>query len=209
MKRRLVLLALLALVAPAASAQDEPSLAIRPFVFGSLQAFSAIKSFDAVFGRSYEPFFGGGVQVVVHEQFFVELAASRFKQTGERAFISNGQSFQLGIPLTATLTPFEVTAGYRFKVSPGIRPYIAAGAGTYQYKETSSFNDPGEDVDVRHAGFVLNGGADFRLHPWIRIGADVQYTHVPGILGVTGVSAQAGEDDLGGVAARFKFIVGR
>jgi len=209
MKRRLVLLAVLALVAPAASAQDEPSLAIRPFVFGSIQGFSAIKSFDAVFGRSYEPFFGGGVQVVVHEQFFVELAASRFKQTGERAFISNGQSFQLGIPLTATVTPFEVTAGYRFKVSPSIRPYIAAGAGTYQYKETSSFNDPGEDVDVRHAGFVLNGGADFRLHPWIRIGADVQYTHVPGILGVTGVSAQAGEDDLGGVAARFKFIVGR
>jgi len=209
MKLRLALVAALALVSSAASAQDEPGLSIRPFVFGSIQGFSAIDSFDAVFGRSYEPFFGGGVQVVVHDQFFVELAASRFKQTGERAFISNGQSFRLGIPLTATLTPFEVTAGYRFKLSPGIRPYVAAGAGTYQYKETSSFSDPGEDVDVRHAGFVLNGGADFRLHPWIRIGADVQYTHVPGILGVTGVSSQAGENDLGGVAARFKFIVGR
>jgi hypothetical protein len=56
---------------------------------------------------------------------------------------------------------------------------------------------------------VLNGGADFRLHPWIRVGADVQYTHVPGILGTAGVSAQASEDDLGGVAARFKLIVGR
>jgi len=209
MKLRLALVALLALVAPAASAQDEPSLSIRPFVFGSIQGFSAVDSFDAVFGKSYAPLFGGGVQVVVHDQFFVELAASRFKQTGERAFISNGQSFRLGIPLTATLTPFEVTAGYRFKVSPSIRPYVAAGAGTYQYKETSSFSDPGEDVDVRHAGFVLNGGADFRLHPWIRVGADVQYTHVPGILGVTGVSAQAGESDLGGLAARFKFIVGR
>lgn len=209
MKLRLALVALLALIGPTASAQDEPSLSIRPFVFGSIQGFTAVDSFDAVFGRSYEPFFGGGAQVVFHDQFFVELAASRFKQTGERAFISNGQSFRLGIPLTATLTPFEVTAGYRFKVSPAVRPYVAAGVGTYQYKETSSFNDPGEDVDVRHAGFVLNGGADFRLHPWIRIGADVQYTHVPGILGVTGVSAQAAENDLGGVAARFKFIVGR
>jgi outer membrane protein W len=209
MKLPLALIAVLALVAPAASAQDEPDLAIRPFVLGAIQGFSAVDSFNAVFGKSYEPFFGGGVQVVFHEQFFVELAASRFKQTGERAFISNGQSFQLGIPLTATLTPFEVTAGYRFKVSPRVRPYIAAGAGTYQYKETSSFNEAGEDVDVRHAGFVLNGGADFRLHPWIRVGADVQYTHVPGILGTAGVSAQASEDDLGGVAARFKLIVGR
>jgi outer membrane protein W len=209
MRLPLALIAVLALVAPAASAQDEPDLAIRPFVLGTIQGFSAVDSFNAVFGKSYEPFFGGGVQVVFHEQFFVELAASRFKQTGERAFISNGQSFQLGIPLTATLTPFEVTAGYRFKVSPRVRPYIAAGAGTYQYKETSSFNEAGEDVDVRHAGFVLNGGADFRLHPWIRVGADVQYTHVPGILGTAGVSAQASEDDLGGVAARFKLIVGR
>ena len=209
MKLRLALVALLALVAPAASAQDEPDLAIRPFVFGTIQGFSAVESFDAVFGRSYEPFFGGGVQVIFHEQFLVELSASRFKQTGERAFISNGQSFRLGIPLTATLTPFEVTAGYRFKVSPRVRPYIAAGVGTYQYKETSSFNDPGEDVDVRHAGFVVNGGADFRLHPWIRIGADVQYTRVPGILGTAGVAAQANENDLGGVAARFKLIVGR
>ena len=209
MKLRLALVALLALVAPAASAQDEPDLAIRPFVFGTIQGFSAVESFDAVFGRSFEPLFGGGVLVIFHEQFLVELSASRFKQTGERAFISNGQSFRLGIPLTATLTPFEVTAGYRFKVSPRVRPYIAAGVGTYQYKETSSFNDPGEDVDVRHAGFVVNGGVDFRLHPWIRIGADVQYTHVPGILGTAGVSAQANENDLGGVAARFKLIVGR
>src|SRR3954452_9315642 len=113
MKLRLALVAVLALLAPAASAQDEPDLAIRPFVLGTIQGFSAVDSFDAVFGRSYEPFFGGGVQVVVHEQFLVELTASRFKATGQRAIISNGQSFLLGIPLPATLTPFEVTAGYR------------------------------------------------------------------------------------------------
>jgi len=37
----------------------------------------------------------------------------------------------------------------------------------------------------------------------------VQYSHVPGILGNAGVSQQAGESDLGGVAARFKLVVGR
>jgi outer membrane protein W len=196
-------------LAAAASAQDAPAIAIRPFVFATVQSFTAIDTFDAVFGRSYDPFFGGGVQVVFQDRYFVELSASRFRQTGERAFISNGQKFGLGIPLTATITPFEVTAGYRFKLSPRTHPYVAIGAGRYRYTETSSFSDPGEDIDAHHVGFVLNGGIDVRVHPWIGVGADVQYTRVTGILGSGGVSQQAGENDLGGVAARLKLIVGR
>ena len=31
-------------------------------------------------------------------------------------------------------------------------------------------SQPGEDVDVRHSGFVVNGGAEFRLHPWVGLG---------------------------------------
>ena len=192
-----------------ALAQDDPSIAIRPFVFGSVQSFTAIDTFDAVFGRAYDPFYGGGVQAVFDGKFFVELSASRFRQTGQRAFISGGQKFRLGIPLTATIVPFEVTGGYRFHFSPRVRPYVAAGVGSYQYKETSTFNDPSEDVDVRHAGFVVNGGAEFRAHRWVGIGADVEYSHIPGILGSGGVSQQAGEKDLGGVSARLKLIVGR
>src|SRR2546429_612744 len=65
------------------------------------------------------------------------------------------------------------------------------------------------DLDTRHVGFVVNGGVEFRAHRWIGVGADVQYTHVPGILGTGGVSQQAGENDLGGIAARLKLIVGR
>jgi len=192
-----------------ALAQDDPSIAIRPFVFGSVQSFTAIDTFDAVFGRAYDPFYGGGVQAVFDGKFFVELSASRFRQTGQRAFISGGQKFRLGIPLTATIVPFEVTGGYRFHFSPRVRPYVAAGVGSYRYKETSTFNDPSEDVDVRHAGFVVNGGAEFRAHRWVGIGADIEYSHIPGILGSGGVSLQAGEKDLGGVSARLKLIVGR
>jgi opacity protein-like surface antigen len=202
------LLIVCASAAPA-RAQDEPSISIRPFVFGSVQSFTAIDTFDAVFGRSYDPFYGGGVQAVFGGKYFVELSASRLKQTGQRAFISGGQKFRLGIPLTATIVPFEVTGGYRFHFSPRVLPYIAAGIGSYQYKETSTFNDPSEDVDVRHAGVVVNGGAEFRVHRWVGIGADIEYSHVPGILGSGGVSQQAGENDLGGVSARVKLIVGR
>jgi len=104
-----------------------------------------------------------------------------------------------------------VTGGYRFRLPtlPRVRPYVAAGFGSYGYQETSSFADAGDNVDTRHAGFVVNGGAEFRLHRWIGVGVDVQYTHIPGILGTGGVSQQTGESDLGGVAARFKAIVGR
>jgi len=175
------------------------------------QTFAAVDTFNAVFGKTYFPFFGGGAQVVIYDRFFAEVTASRFRQTGERAYLSGGKPFKLGIPLTATITPFEVTGGYRFRLKqlPRVRPYAAAGFGSYAYQETSSFSEAGEDVDTRHAGYVVNGGAEFRLHRWVGLAVDLQYSHVPGILGTGGVSQQAGESDLGGVAARFKLVVGR
>jgi len=197
--------------APAPLLPPPPPISFRPFVVGTEESFTAIDTFDAVFGHTYAPFFGGGLQVVFRDGFYVELAALRFRQTGQRAFRSGGQSFRLGIPLTATITPLEVTGGYRFRLRhmPRVRPYVAAGFGSYAYKETSDFSDAGENVDTRHSGNVLNGGAEVRLHRWVGLGADVQYTHVPGILGQGGVSQQAGENDLGGVAVRVKLVVGR
>ena len=53
------------------------------------------------------------------------------------------------------------------------------------------------------------GGIEFRVHRWIALSVDAQYTHIPGILGVGGISKDAGESDLGGVSGRFKLIVGR
>jgi hypothetical protein len=202
----------LILAAPvSALAQDEPPISIRPFFLATDQSFAAVDTFDAVFGKTYFPFFGGGGQVVFKGTYFVEFTASRFQQTGERAYLNGGKAFKLGIPLTATITPFEITGGYRFKLHsmPRVRPYAAAGFGSYGYQETSSFSDAGDNIDTRHAGFVVNGGAEFRLHRWIGAAVDVQYSHVPGILGNGGVSQQAGESDLGGVAVRFKAIVGR
>jgi outer membrane protein W len=209
----------LALAAPAAAqrpaprpvAPPAPALSIRGFVVATEQSFAAIDTFDATLGKTYGPFFGGGVQVVIHDSFFVEASVSRFRQTGERAYLSGGKAFQLGIPLTATVTPLEVTGGYRFRLRryPNLRPYLAVGVGSYSYQETSQFSEAGEDVDARHAGVVANGGAEFRLQRWVGLAVDVQYTHVPGILGAGGVSQQAGESDLGGVAARVKLVVGR
>ena len=201
----------LAATAAAQPPDETPSLSIRPLVFGSEQAFAAANTFDAVFGESRQPFFGGGIQVVLDGRIFVEADASRFKKTGERAFRSGGQNFRLGLPLTAEIRPLEITAGYRFHFAgmPRVIPYAAGGFGSYGYTETSPSSDPSENVDVRHSGVVLYGGAEFRLHRWIGVAAEVQYTHIPGILGSGGISLAAGEDDLGGVVGRVKFVVGR
>jgi opacity protein-like surface antigen len=207
-KTTVLLFSGLVLAAPLA-AQDAPSLSIRPFVMATEQAFAATKTFDAVFGRTRAPFFGGGVQVVLLDRIVVEIGASRFKQTGERVFRSGDQNFKLGIPLTATITPVEITGGYRFPLWEHARPYVAAGIGSYTYKETSEGSDPEENLDTRKTGFVANGGFEFRLHRWVGFSVDVQYSHIPDILGISGISQQVGEKDLGGVAARFKLIVGR
>jgi hypothetical protein len=163
----------LALSAPV-SAQDEPSLSIRPFFLATGQSFAAVDTFDAAFGKSYFPFFGGGGQVVFKATYFVEITASRFQENGERAYLSGGKAYKLGIPLTATITPLEVTGGYRFRLPtlPRVRPYAAGGFGSYGYQETSSFADSGENIDTRHAGFVVNGGAEFRLHRWIGVAVE-------------------------------------
>jgi hypothetical protein len=195
---------------PAAAPPPQPAVSFRPFVLAAGQRPSAQTTFEAAFNESVQPFLGGGLQVAWRGGFFVEFGASRFKQTGERAFIDGGEVFRLGIPLTATITPLELAAGYRFG-GPRSRllPYGGGGIGSYGYKESSDFSDPEEDVEVRHVGYLAVGGVEVRLHRWIGVTADAQYTHVPGILGSAGLSQNAGEDDLGGIAVRFRLIIGR
>jgi outer membrane protein W len=164
-----------------------------------------------VFGRAAQPLFGGGAQVVFRDGVYVEVGVSRFSKTGQRGFAFGGQSFGLGIPLTASLTPIEASVGYRFRLKRyrTVIPFVAVGAGQYHYKESSSDAGTGEDLDASHAGFLANAGVEFRLQQWVGVSVDAQYTHVTGILGAGGLSQAAGENDLGGVAARFKLIVGR
>ena len=190
---------------------SEPyAVSFRGVVFYAIQNFAAKQTTEATFGNSRQPFWGGGFQVASPGGFYVELDVSRFKQTGQRAFINNGQTFPLGIPLTVTVTPIEFSFGYRFgAMSSRVVPYAAGGVGRYNYKEESDFAGDGDNVDTHHVGYLATGGVEFRAQKYIGIAVDVQYTHVPGILGTNGVSQQAGETDLGGIAARFKLIIGR
>jgi hypothetical protein len=188
-----------------------PKIALRPFFLATAQNFAAVETMKAAFGRAIQPFFGGGLELALRNGLYVDVAASQFSKDGERAFRANGQTFRLGLPLKATITPVEATAGYRLRLkqAPRVFPYVGVGVGSYGYVETSPSNDAGESVDVRHTGYLAVGGVDFRVHRWIGIAGDVQFTHIPGILGAGGISKEAGENDLGGVAFRLKVTVGK
>jgi opacity protein-like surface antigen len=196
---------------PDPATSSEPSeAAFRGFFVAAQQSFAASTTFDATFGGSSQPFFGGGIQITTPSGVFVEFGITRFKKNGQRAFVNNGQAFPLGIPLTATITPLELSVGYRFGATRWrVIPYAAGGFGRYDYKEESGFAADGDNVDTHHVGYLMNGGVEVRLQKWIGVAVDGQYTHVPGILGASGISQDAGETDLGGAAVRFKVIVGR
>jgi hypothetical protein len=193
-----------------ALAQGADGVSIRPFLLVSAQKFAAADTFDAVFETSRGTFLGGGGQVTFG-RVFIEVSASRFHDTGERAFTNDGDVFRLGIPLTVRITPVEVSGGYRAALTsaPWLVPYGGFGVGSYRYEETSDFAEADENVDVRHTGYLVLGGAEVRLHRWIGVSVDAQYTHIGDVLGNDGLSKDFGEDNLGGVAARFRVIVGR
>src|SRR6266446_3606379 len=97
------------------SASAEPKVSFRPFLEVVGEQFAAKKAFRATFGESFEPYWGGGLQVTFGS-FYVDATAARLEKTGQRAFRFNDQDFRLGIPLTMTDTAFEMMGGYRFKV---------------------------------------------------------------------------------------------
>ncbi len=204
---------------------DVPAIALRPFVDISTEAFTAVKTFNAVFGERTAPFWGGGLQVVLWRgRVYADLGASRLLKkngelVGERAFVNEGVAYELGIPLRSTIKSLELVGGYRFNVTPRVIPYVGAGFGNYHYTEESDFAAPAENLDVEHGGYIFQAGAELRAHRWIGVAGDAHFTRVPGILGVSGVSQQfatdlsvgsrAREKDLGGWAVRLKVVVGR
>jgi hypothetical protein len=209
---------------PATStAQPRPEpIGVRGVItLGQFQA-QAADSFEAVLGSNTGLIFGGGAQVLLRLGFYVEASASRFKQTGERVFVGPGDEvFRLGIPLEVTLTPLEITGGWRYRhcprstrvrttaCRPRLIPYGGGGFSSYSYRETSELADPDEEIDERFNGFHIVGGAEYLAFPWMAIGGEVAWSSVPDALGEGGVSAAFNESNLGGTSLRLKVSIGR
>lgn len=198
------------LAGSAADAQTR-DFRLRGFADIGSTRFTAEQSFAAVLGSDSGRVFGGGVEAALPRRLFVHLRVSRFRETGQRVFLFGGQQFNLGIPTTITVTPVEVTGGYRFAVSRRLVPYGGAGVGWHRYGETSRFAEASsENVDKRFTGYHVVGGAEFRLWRWIGAAAEAQWTTVPDALGddPNSVSHAFDESDLGGVTLRVKIIIG-
>ena len=189
-----------------------PALEIGGYAMIGVMNFAAADSFDVILGSPSGMIFGGGARVGLPlGGLFVDVGAWRFRGEGERAFVFQGEEFDLGIPVEVTVTPLEITGGWQFRLrrAPKFRPYMGGGFSSYGYKETSEFATDAENVDDRFTGYHLLGGAEYRVSRWAALAGEVTWTTVPDALGEGGVSAEFDEDNLGGTSFRFKITIGR
>jgi hypothetical protein len=169
--------------------------------------FAAQNTFQAIFGNAGGAFFGGGGEVRLGPNVFVNVAVERFKKTGQRVVVVGSQVFGLGIPDTVTLTPIVGTAGWRF-AHEHVTPYFGGGIGKVLYKEESGFADDGENIDTRFTRYHVLGGIEVRNN-WVATAFEVEYARVPDAIGVGGASAAFDESNLGGIVGRIRVLIGR
>jgi hypothetical protein len=195
-----------------AGAPQSRSIQIAGYAMAGRFNFEAAESFDAILGTTSGPIYGGGARIgLPFGGLFVDIGAARFSGDGERVFVSDGTVYPLNIPVEITMTPLEVSGGWRFRIRqvPKLIPYLAGGFTSMAYKETSTFSAPGEDVDETFNGYHLYGGAEFKITRWLGAAGEVAWTTVPDAIGEGGVSEAFNEHDLGGTSFRFKITIGR
>jgi opacity protein-like surface antigen len=200
------------LVLPASTTAQQatvPAITIRAFGDAGVDRFNASQSFTAIFDSSAGAIYGGGAEAVLRPGWWLRVGAWRFTDEGERALRLENQTFRLGIPLTVTIVPVEVSGGYRFRRHSRVIPYVGGGMSRHSYEEASRFADGTENVSESFTGYQALAGVEYRLHRWIGVAAEVQYTTVPDAIGAGGISADFNEQDLGGTIVRARFLFGR
>jgi opacity protein-like surface antigen len=189
----------------------QATIGARGYMTYGITTFAAADSFEAVSGKRTRSGWGGGGTVTnVWRDLFVDVALSSRTFEGERVFINSGTTYPLGIPMTVTLRPLDLAAGWRWRFTRGkVSPYAGGGISFVSYKETSDFSQTGDDVNEQKAGALVVGGVDVAIWKWIYVGGDLRYRAVSGVLGLGGVSEVFGNDQLGGFAAALRVSVGR
>jgi opacity protein-like surface antigen len=199
---------------PARPVAARPERGVRVRAFGDAGArwFAASQTFDAVFGSSIGPLFGGGVEVLWNQHLAVDGSVLVYHGSGERVFVSGGQVFPLGIPAKATVMPIAATVSYRF-ANPRSQtiPFIGGGITWHRLTESSDFAGAGEDVSDTFTGFHVQGGAEWRLTRHVGLAGVGRWSTVRNALGTEPTSAATvfGEHDLGGFDATVRSIIGR
>ena len=204
MKRAAVIL--LVLMTPASA---HAQIAVRAFADAGFTMFTATQSFKAVLGTPSGFVYGGGLEIT-DRRYFVAISAQRFSHKGHRVFVFQDQVFPLDVKDTVSVTPLDLTVGYRFRFRRVV-PYAGGGIGWYRYLEQSDPATAAEKIQQTSAGYHLLAGAQGPVHRWFGVGVDAQWATVPHALGgsSSGVSQVYNEHDLGGFTIRTKIVVGR
>ena len=204
---------------PAAATPRKPSpLVFRGFFSFDMTSLTASETYDALLGSSTVTALGGGGEIGgIWKQLFVRFGVGQTSETGERAFVVNGDVVPVGIPITVKMMPIEVIGGWRFtpkgkprsgtaasSVTPHAPYSFYAGGGPvfFKYSETSDFGGPDDNLNEMFTGFVFYGGMSVDLGRWVFVSGEGGYRSVPDALGGAGLSADFGESDLGGTVLR-------
>jgi len=218
-RARLVCAVAFLLAASVPPCQAQNRIAIRGFADAGMTVFTATQSFKAVLGTPAGAVVGGGIDVGLTRNVFLSLAASRFSRTGERVFVFEDQVFKLNVPDTITVTPLQLSAGYRFvgrrpipaTRPPRFTPYAGGGVGWYRFSETSPDSTSTEDETTTHAGYHVLAGVETPIRKWMAAAIDGQWAAVPNAIGDSAASVAKlyDEHDLGGFTLSVRIIVGQ
>ena len=167
---------------PTASAQ---SLGAQAFAAIDFNAFAASNTFNAVFGSSVIPGYGGGVDITgVWRNLFVRVAVTRISKTGSRVFVNGSDVFPLnGQPAKLSMTPIEAGAGWRFKLKKQklLTPYVGGAALIVPYRvDYPTSTDLNESETFTGGEFF--GGVQYAITKVLVLGGEGQYRLLPNAL---------------------------
>jgi opacity protein-like surface antigen len=207
------------LLASVVPSQAQDRISMRGFADAGLTIFTATQSFKAILGSPAGPMFGGGVEVGLTRNVFVSVRASRFRQTGNRVFVFQNQVFKLNESDTITVTPLQLSAGYRFlgrrsarlTRPPRFTPYAGGGVGWYRFSETSAHSTADEDEKTTNTGYHVLAGVEIPIRSWMAAAVDGRWSFVPNAFGdsASSVASVYDEHNLGGFTLSGRVIVGR
>ena len=139
---------------------------------------AATKSFEAAFGTAQMTAFGAGAEIDIWKHLFVRVAGTRARKTGSRVFVDSGEVFDLGIPMTVTLTPIEAGGGWRFGSRGRIAPYIGASFVSLAYHQESDFAEAGDNVSESFMVAEAFGGVAIGITKGFFVGGEAKFRSV-------------------------------
>lgn len=185
--------------------EPKPKMGFRGYFIVENTAMSASSTFNAVFGSSSMVGFGGGGEVLnLWKKVFARVAVTSASNTGSRAYFTGVDLIPTNVPVEVGITTVELSAGWRqsLKKHPRFAFYGGGGVVIANYRETSSFAQPGDDSAQGDSGYSVFGGMEVTVWKYVIAGVEGQYKSIANALGEGGLSKAYGEDNLGGAAIR-------